>query len=98
MGSIFSFAVVIWISDARDYAVSAIVITALIGVLLGCLPISPNLTGCSAHAVDYWRCKTEQNIRDEGSLQTGGLCGQPIEHSEQRRKQRTDERACGTDV
>ena len=40
MLAIFSFAVVIWISDALDYAVSAIVITALMGVLLG---LSPDL-------------------------------------------------------
>ena len=38
MLAVFCFAVVIWITEALDYAVSAIVIAALIAVLLGFSP------------------------------------------------------------
>ena len=38
MLAVFCFAVVVWITEALDYAVSAIVIAALIAVLLGFSP------------------------------------------------------------
>lgn len=41
MLAVFGFAVTVWVTDALDYAVSAIVIAALMAILLG---ISPNLT------------------------------------------------------
>ena len=41
MLAVFGFAVVVWVTDALDYAVSAVVIAALMAVLLG---ISPNVT------------------------------------------------------
>ncbi len=41
MLAVFGFAVVVWVTDALDYAVSAVVIAALMTVLLG---TSPNLT------------------------------------------------------
>ena len=40
MLAIFGFAVVVWVTEALDYAVSAVVISALMAILLG---ISPNL-------------------------------------------------------
>ena len=40
MLAVFGFAVVVWVTDALDYAVSAVVIAALMAVLLG---ISPNV-------------------------------------------------------
>ena len=40
MLAVFGFAIVVWITDALDYAVSAVVIAALMAVLLG---LSPNL-------------------------------------------------------
>ncbi|WP_298252903.1 anion permease [Bradyrhizobium sp.] len=40
MLAVFGFAVVVWVTDALDYAVSAIVIAALMAFLLG---ISPNI-------------------------------------------------------
>jgi anion transporter len=44
MLAIFGFAVIIWITDALDYAVSAVVIAALMAFLLG---ISPNIANPS---------------------------------------------------
>jgi sodium-dependent dicarboxylate transporter 2/3/5 len=41
MLAVFGFAVVVWVTDALDYAVSAVVIAALMALLLG---ISPNVT------------------------------------------------------
>jgi anion transporter len=41
MLAVFGFAVVVWVTDALDYAVSAVVIAALMATLLG---ISPSLT------------------------------------------------------
>ena len=41
MLAVFGFAVVVWVTDALDYAVSAIVIAALMALLLG---TSPNVT------------------------------------------------------
>ena len=41
MLAVFGFAVVVWVTDALDYAVSAVVIAALMATLLG---ISPGLT------------------------------------------------------
>jgi solute carrier family 13 (sodium-dependent dicarboxylate transporter), member 2/3/5 len=41
MLAVFGFAVVVWVTDALDYAVSAVVIAALMACLLG---ISPNIT------------------------------------------------------
>ncbi len=54
MLAIFGFAVVIWVTEAVDYAISAAVIAALMAFLLG---ISPNIqhpealigTGAGAH-------------------------------------------------
>ncbi len=40
MLAVFGFAVIVWVTDALDYAVSAVVIAALMAVLLG---ISPNV-------------------------------------------------------
>ncbi|HLX17213.1 MAG TPA: DASS family sodium-coupled anion symporter [Bradyrhizobium sp.] len=40
MLAVFGFAVIVWIADALDYAVSAIVISALMALLLG---LSPNI-------------------------------------------------------
>jgi sodium-dependent dicarboxylate transporter 2/3/5 len=45
MLGVFGFAVVVWITEALDYAVSAIVIAALMALLLG---ISPSLTNPNA--------------------------------------------------
>ncbi|HTV30008.1 MAG TPA: DASS family sodium-coupled anion symporter [Xanthobacteraceae bacterium] len=45
MLAIFGFAVVVWITEALDYAVSAVVIAALMAVLLG---ISPNVANPKA--------------------------------------------------
>jgi len=42
MLAVFGFAVVIWISEALDYAVSAVVIAALMAVLLGLSPTVDN--------------------------------------------------------
>ena len=39
MLAVFGFAIVVWVTEALDYAVSAIVISALMAMLLG---ISPN--------------------------------------------------------
>jgi solute carrier family 13 (sodium-dependent dicarboxylate transporter), member 2/3/5 len=44
MLAVFGFAVVVWVSDALDYAVSAVVIAALMALLLG---ISPSVTNPS---------------------------------------------------
>ena len=44
MLAVFGFAVVVWVTDALDYAVSAVVIAALMAVLLG---ISPNVANPS---------------------------------------------------
>jgi solute carrier family 13 (sodium-dependent dicarboxylate transporter), member 2/3/5 len=44
MLAVFGFAVIVWITDALDYAVSAIVISALMAVLLG---TSPNVANPS---------------------------------------------------
>ena len=41
MLAVFGFAVVVWVTDALDYAVSAVVIASLMALLLG---ISPNMT------------------------------------------------------
>lgn len=41
MLAVFGFAVVVWVTDALDYAVSAVVIAALMALLLG---TSPNMT------------------------------------------------------
>lgn len=41
MLAVFGFAVIVWVTDALDYAVSAVVIAALMAFLLG---ISPNVT------------------------------------------------------
>jgi sodium-dependent dicarboxylate transporter 2/3/5 len=41
MLAVFGFAVIVWVTDALDYAVSALVIAALMALLLG---ISPNVT------------------------------------------------------
>ena len=40
MLAVFGFAVIVWITEAVDYAVSAVIIAALMAFLLG---ISPNL-------------------------------------------------------
>jgi len=45
MLAIFGFAVVIWVTEALDYAISAVVIAALMAVLLG---ISPNVANTKA--------------------------------------------------
>ncbi len=44
MLAVFGFAVIVWITDALDYAVSAIVISALMALLLG---LSPNIANPS---------------------------------------------------
>jgi sodium-dependent dicarboxylate transporter 2/3/5 len=45
MLAVFGFAVVVWVTDALDYAVSAVVIAALMALLLG---TSPNMTNPNA--------------------------------------------------
>jgi solute carrier family 13 (sodium-dependent dicarboxylate transporter), member 2/3/5 len=45
MLAIFGFAVVVWVTEALDYAISAVVIAALMAVLLG---ISPNVANLKA--------------------------------------------------
>lgn len=45
MLAVFGFAVVVWVTDALDYAVSAVVIAALMAILLG---TSPSLTNPNA--------------------------------------------------
>jgi anion transporter len=45
MLAVFGFAVIVWVTDALDYAVSAVVIGALMAVLLG---ISPNVANPNA--------------------------------------------------
>ena len=45
MLAIFGFAVVVWVTEALDYAVSAVVIAALMAVLLG---VSPNVANPKA--------------------------------------------------
>jgi solute carrier family 13 (sodium-dependent dicarboxylate transporter), member 2/3/5 len=42
LSAIFGFAVVVWITEALDYAVSAAVIAALMAILLA---VSPNVLG-----------------------------------------------------
>jgi len=46
MLAVFGFAVVVWVTEAIDYAISAVVIAALMAMLLG---ISPNVTNPAVH-------------------------------------------------
>src|SRR5579862_8744047 len=41
MLAVFAFAVIVWVTEALDYAISAVVIAALMAILLG---IAPNVT------------------------------------------------------
>jgi solute carrier family 13 (sodium-dependent dicarboxylate transporter), member 2/3/5 len=61
MLAVFGFAAIMWVTDALDYAVSAVVIATLTATLLG---ISPNVTNPTVHigtvqgltAVAFARC------------------------------------------
>ena len=50
MLAILAFAVIVWMTEALDYAVSAIIIAALMAFLLGLSPTQPIRRFCSAPA------------------------------------------------
>ena len=78
--AVFGFAVVVWVTEALDYAVSAVVIAALLAFLLGMSPDPAKPTGAAGHRAgpDHRRQRLRQHGADAGGR--GAVPGDRDDH------------------